>query len=59
MSMRSEDMAPVRSRRVHGDQKRRKILLGAYEGEHQASREKVQGLEVKTRRYHLLEEPPT
>jgi hypothetical protein len=51
--MRSEDVASVRPRRVHVDQKN-KILLSAYEGEHQASGEQVQGLEVDTRRCHRL-----
>jgi hypothetical protein len=53
MSMRSEDVALVRSRMVHGDQKK-KILLSTYEGEHQAFGEQVRGLEVKTRHCHCL-----
>jgi hypothetical protein len=53
MLRRSEDMVPVRSRRVHGDPKK-KILLSVYEGEHEASGERVQGLEVKITRCHCL-----
>jgi hypothetical protein len=37
-SMRSEDVASMKSHRVHGDQKK-EILLSAYEGEHQVSGE--------------------
>jgi hypothetical protein len=37
-SVRSEDVVSIKSHRVHGDPKK-KVLLGAYEGEHQVSRE--------------------
>jgi hypothetical protein len=56
MLKRSEDMAPVRSRRVHGDLKK-KILLSAYEVEHQPSGRQVQRLEVKTRRCCCYDNP--
>jgi hypothetical protein len=49
--MRSEDVASMKSHRVHGD---KKILLSAYEGEHHVSGDQVQGLEVKTRRCRCL-----
>jgi hypothetical protein len=53
MSMQSEDMAPLRLCRCMGI-KKKKILLSVYEGEHQATGEHVQGLEVKTRRCRCL-----
>jgi hypothetical protein len=53
MLKRSEDMAPLRSHRVHGDPKN-KILLSAYEVERQAPGAQIQGLEVKTRHCSCL-----
>jgi hypothetical protein len=57
MLKRSEDMAPVRSRRVHGDLKK-KILLSAYEVEHQASGRQVQRLEVRQGAVVAVTTPP-
>jgi hypothetical protein len=48
MSKRSEDMAPLRSRRVHKDPKK-KILLSTHKVKHQALEVQNQGLEVKIR----------
>jgi hypothetical protein len=38
MSKRSEDVTAMKSHRVHGDPKK-KILLGAYEDDHQGTGE--------------------
>jgi hypothetical protein len=55
-SKRSEDVAAMKSQRVHGDQKK-KILLGAYEDKHQVIGKSVQRLEVKTRRRDRQKNP--
>jgi hypothetical protein len=55
-SKRSEDVMVMKSRRVHGDQKK-KIHRGADEEEHQVSGELVSGLEVKTRRHDSQKNP--
>jgi hypothetical protein len=34
MSKRSEGMAPLRSRRMHGDPKKKEIPFSVYEAEH-------------------------
>jgi hypothetical protein len=56
MLKRREDVPVMKSRRVHGDPKK-KILLSTDEDEHESLESRSRGLEVKTWRHDCQKNP--